>query len=50
VPDAPDAWLAARIDARCRGAAVPRAEADERWQAHAGWRLRDEALARALRR
>jgi hypothetical protein len=51
VPDSPDAWLAARIDARCRRIALPTAgDADRRLLAHAGWRQRDDAAMRALRR
>jgi len=51
VPMAPEAWLAGRLDARCRGQAPPTAgAADGRLLAVAAWRQRDQAIARALTR
>lgn len=51
VPTAPEAWLAGRLDARCRGQAPPTAgAADGRLLAVPVWRQRDQAIARALTR
>ncbi|HEX5687878.1 MAG TPA: protein kinase [Ideonella sp.] len=50
VPTAPETWLASRIDARCRGVALPTGAVHRRLQAVPAWQQRDLAAARAFAR